>query len=44
MKRFAITLGLGAALLVLAGPAAAQWRYTDDKGVTRVTPQPKTEN
>ena len=37
MKRFAMSLGLGAALLALAGPADAQWRYTDDKGVTRVT-------
>ena len=37
MKRFAITLALGAGLLVLAGHADAQWRYSDDKSVTRVT-------
>ena len=37
MKRFAMTIGLGAGLLLLAGHAHAQWRYTDDRGVTRVT-------
>jgi hypothetical protein len=37
MKRFAVTVGLGAGLLLLSGHADAQWRYTDDKGVTRVT-------
>src|SRR4030095_15492336 len=37
MKRFAMTVGLGAGLLLLAGHADAQWRYTDDRGVTRVT-------
>lgn len=37
MNRFAMTLGLGAGLLLLAGHADAQWRYTDDRGVSRVT-------
>jgi hypothetical protein len=37
MTRFAITAALGAALLLSAGPASAQWRYTDDKGASRVT-------
>lgn len=37
MKRFAMTVALGVGLLLLTGPAQAQWRYTDDKGVSRVT-------
>jgi hypothetical protein len=37
MKRFAMTVGLGAGLLLLGGHADAQWRYTDERGVTRVT-------
>lgn len=37
MKRFAMTIGLGAGLLLLAGHSDAQCRYTDDRGVTRVT-------
>jgi len=37
MQRFAMTVGLGVGLLLLAGQADAQWRYTDDKGATRVT-------
>ena len=28
---------LGGALLLAAGPADAQWRYTDDRGTSRVT-------
>lgn len=36
MKRFAMAVGLGAGLLLVAGQADAQWRYTDDKG-TKVT-------
>jgi hypothetical protein len=32
MNRFAMAVGLGAGLLLLAGQADAQWRYTDDKG------------
>ena len=37
MKRWATTVGLGAGLLLLAGQADAQWRYTDDKGASKVT-------
>jgi hypothetical protein len=32
MKRVAMAVGLGAGLLLVAGQADAQWRYTDDKG------------
>jgi hypothetical protein len=32
MNRLAMAVGLGAGLLLLAGQADAQWRYTDDKG------------
>jgi hypothetical protein len=37
MKRSAMAVGLGAGLLLLAGQADAQWRYTDDKGARKVT-------
>lgn len=37
MKRFAMAVGLSAGLLLLAGPADAQWRYTDDQGASQVT-------
>ena len=37
MKRFAMAVALGAGLLLAAGQADAQWRYTDDKGASRVT-------
>lgn len=37
MKRLAMAVALGTGLLLLAGPAHAQWRYTDGKGVSRVT-------
>jgi hypothetical protein len=38
MKGLAMAVGFGAGLLLLAGgPADAQWRYTDAKGVTHVT-------
>lgn len=37
MKRFAMAVGLGAGLLLVAGQADAQWRYIDDKGASRVT-------
>ena len=37
MERFAMAVALGPGLLLLAGQADAQWRYTDDKGVSRVT-------
>jgi len=37
MKRFAIAAGLAAGTLLFAGPVDAQYRYTDDKGVSKVT-------
>lgn len=37
MTRFAMAVGLGAGLLLLAGQADAQWRYTDNKGASKVT-------
>ena len=37
MKRFVMAVGLGTALVLLVGPADAQWRYTDDKGASKVT-------
>jgi hypothetical protein len=37
MKRLAMVAALGLGLLLSAGAADAQWRYTDDKGVSRVT-------
>jgi hypothetical protein len=37
MNRLAMAVGLSAGLLLLAGQADAQWRYTDDKGASRVT-------
>jgi len=37
MNRLAMAVGVGAGLLLLAGQADAQWRYTDDKGASRVT-------
>jgi len=37
MNRFAMAVGLSAGLLVSAGQAEAQWRYTDDKGASKVT-------
>jgi hypothetical protein len=37
MTRLTMAVGLGAGLLLLVGQADAQWRYTDDKGVSRVT-------
>jgi len=37
MKRFAMAVGLGTGLLLSAWQADAQWRYTDDKGTSRVT-------
>lgn len=36
MMRFAMAVGLGAGLLLVAWPADAQWRYTDDKGASHV--------
>lgn len=38
MKRFAVALGFGAAILLAAAAHAdAQYKYTDDKGVTKTT-------
>ena len=37
MNRFAMVVGLSMGLLLLAAQADAQWRYTDDKGASRVT-------
>ncbi len=37
MKPFLTLVGLAVTLLPLAGRADAQWRYVDDKGVSRVT-------
>lgn len=37
MNRFAMAVGLGAGLLLLAGQADAQWRYSDAKGASRIT-------
>ena len=34
--RFALTLGLGAGILLIAGEAGAQYRYTDAEGVSKV--------
>lgn len=36
-NRLVIALGLGAGLLLAAGQVDAQYRYTDDKGVSKVT-------
>jgi hypothetical protein len=37
MRRIVIAIGLGAGILLVAGPVDAQYRYTDDKGVSKVT-------
>ncbi len=37
MKRFAMAAALGTGLLLSAWQADAQWRYTDDKGASKVT-------
>ncbi len=37
MERFAMAVALGLGLLLWARQADAQWRYTDDKGASRVT-------
>jgi hypothetical protein len=37
MKRFAMVAGLCVGFLLSAGQADAQWRYTDDKGTSKVT-------
>lgn len=37
MKRLAMAAALGGSLLLLTGPADAQWRYTDERGTTKIT-------
>ena len=37
MRRFVTAVGFGAGLLLLAGQADAQWRYTDETGASKVT-------
>lgn len=37
MKRLTVAVGVSTGLVFLAGPLAAQYRYTDDKGVSKVT-------
>jgi hypothetical protein len=37
MRNMLIVVGLTAGILLAAGRVDAQYRYTDDKGVTRVT-------
>jgi len=37
MRAFVLTIGLGASLLLFSGQADAQYMYTDDKGVSKVT-------
>ncbi len=36
-KRFVIAVGLGAGILLVGGQVDAQYRYTDAKGVSKVT-------
>lgn len=37
MKRYVIAVGLAAGILLVAALVDAQYRYTDDKGVSKVT-------
>ncbi|HEY7652698.1 MAG TPA: hypothetical protein VIG07_07745 [Methylomirabilota bacterium] len=37
MKHLVVAAGLGAGILLVAGHVDAQYRYTDDKGVSKVT-------
>lgn len=37
MRRLVVALGVGIGILFFAGVAHAQYQYTDDKGVTKVT-------
>jgi len=37
MGRFVVAVGISAGILLVAGSASAQYRYTDTKGVTKVT-------
>ncbi len=37
MRSFVVAIGLGASLLLFSGQADAQYKYTDDKGVSKVT-------
>jgi hypothetical protein len=36
MRRFAVAVGISAGILLVAGQVDAQYRYTDDKGVSKV--------
>jgi hypothetical protein len=36
MRSFVVAIGLGASLLLFSGQADAQYKYTDDKGVSKV--------
>ncbi|MGH2602676.1 MAG: hypothetical protein ACRDJ9_25230 [Dehalococcoidia bacterium] len=37
MRRFVVAVGLGVGILLVAGHADAQYQYTNDKGVSKVT-------
>jgi hypothetical protein len=37
MRRLVVAMGIGMGILFCAGAANAQYQYTDDKGVTKVT-------
>lgn len=37
MERFVMSVTVGLGLFLVAGQADAQWRYTDDKGASKVT-------
>jgi hypothetical protein len=37
MGRLVVAVGLGVGILLVAGPVNAQYRYTDSKGVTKIT-------
>lgn len=37
MGRLVVAVGISVGILLVAGPASAQYRYTDDKGVTKTT-------
>ena len=37
MVRLFVAAGISAGILLVAGPVSAQYRYVDDKGVTRIT-------
>lgn len=37
MGRLVVAVGISVGILLVAGPVSAQYRYTDDKGVTKTT-------